>query len=148
MSAQEIISRLTVLAILVSITVTIHGVATLAAIHYASRRMTVVIERPYFFSRVISILFFVIVLLAAHLIEMVCWAVTIYGLGLASDLPTAYLFAMETYTTLGYREAVLPASWRPLAGWLATTGILMFAWSTAILTNFINRLTATVGMLD
>ena len=108
---------------------------------------TIVCHGRASFARITLIFFVVLIMLAAHIGEMAVWSLAIYGLGLIPDPHTAYYYVTETYTTLGYRDAVLPQSLRSLTGWLATTGILMFAWSTAILTAVINRILSVTKLL-
>jgi hypothetical protein len=147
MSLQELFAHFAVFALLVCLTVFIHGSAMWIAIKYSARRLSTMGEDPLPFARITSILGVVLIMLIAHLCEMILWGVGIFLLKLLPNLDDAYLYAMETYTTLGPRDARLPQSWRPMTGWLAATGILMFAWSTAILTSFLNRLVSGTRLL-
>ena len=140
MHFHEFASHLLVPIMLIFLAVIVHGAAMWIVLKYSLRRLSVMGGHPVFFARITLIFFVVLIMLAAHMGEMAVWSLAIYGLGLIPDLHTAYYYVTETYTTLGYRDAVLPQSLRSLTGWLATTGILMFAWSTAILTAVINRI--------
>jgi hypothetical protein len=47
---------------------------------------------------------------------------------------------MVTYTTVGYGDVVLPATWRLLASFQAANGIIMFGWTTAIVMTAIREI--------
>jgi hypothetical protein len=140
MTWQTILGHLAVQLALVAFTVLIHSAAMVLVLRHVVRNMpsarTVV---P--FHRSATFLFRVVVMiLVAHLLEMMVWGLAFDVLGIFPDSFTAYYFAMETYTTLGYGDVLLPADWRLTSGWLATTGLLMFGWSTAVFATIINRL--------
>jgi hypothetical protein len=100
----------------------------------AAERQFPFVFTTFFLFRVVCII------LVAHLFEMGVWGLAFHLLGMFPDLPTAYYFAIETYTTLGFGDVVPPREWRAASGWLAATGLLMFGWSTAIFANIIRRL--------
>ena len=52
-------------------------------------------------------------------------------------------FSITSYTTVGYGDVVLPASWRLLGPIEGAVGILMFGWSTAILVMALTRIYAS-----
>jgi voltage-gated potassium channel len=81
----------------------------------------------------------VLVLLVLHSVEVAIWSQFYIALHCFPDAETAYYFSLETYTTLGYGDVLLPRAWRVMAGWEAMIGVLMFGWSTATLVSFIHH---------
>ena len=83
-----------------------------------------------------------LVLLLLHFVEIVMWAVTyllLPGLTELVSLEQALYFSFVTFTTLGYGDITLGQAWRVLSGVEATTGILLFGWSTAMLFLVVQR---------
>jgi hypothetical protein len=72
------------------------------------------------------------VLMAAHMLEILVWAVT-YGIldAAPADADLVY-FALVNYTTLGYGDLTPIAHWRLLEPMTAMNGVLLFGWSTAV----------------
>jgi hypothetical protein len=68
--------------------------------------------------------------------EMLVWRLSIYAAGALPSISTALYFAIVACTTLGYGDVLLPLDWRLMSGLLSTTGLPMFAWSTAILATY------------
>lgn len=147
MTVPGLIGQLAILALLVCLTTCIHGAAMLVVIKDSTRRLSAMGEAPVPLARITSIIAVIFVMMAAHLVEMAAWGLAIYILGLIPDPFDSFLCSMESYTTLGPRDARLPQPWRWMTGWLAATGILMFAWSTAILTSILNRIVSGTGLL-
>jgi hypothetical protein len=147
MTAPGLISQLAILALLVCLTICVHGAAMLIVIKHSARRLAAMGEDPVPLARITSIIAAIFVMMAAHLVEMAAWGLAIYILGLIPDPYDSFLYSMESYTTLGPRDAQLPQPWRWMTGWVAATGILMFAWSTAILTSILNRIVSGTRLL-
>ena len=80
------------------------------------------------------------ILILLHLGEIVMWALFYHWKNLFPDLETAIYYSFLTYTTVGYGDVVLPKWWRVLGASEALLGILMTAWSTAILVGVVQRL--------
>ena len=78
--------------------------------------------------------------LIAHLAEIALWALVFIGCGEFRDLAAALYHSAENYTTLGYGDVVMSASWRLLGPLEAADGMLMFGVSTALIFTVINRL--------
>jgi len=77
---------------------------------------------------------------AGHILEIVVWALVLDFCGAAADLPAALYCSAGDYTTLGPGDLVLPPQWRLLGPLEATTGMLMFGISTALIFGVIQRL--------
>jgi hypothetical protein len=83
----------------------------------------------------VNLLFGIVIaqLVIVHLIEVIVWALPIYGLDLIPDLPSAIFFAAETYTTLGEGSIKLPQTWRQLGPIIAISGLFTFGWTASVL---------------
>jgi ion channel len=71
--------------------------------------------------------------LVAHLIEMAVWAVLFVICGEFADFGTAYYHSAVNYTTLGYGDVLMSASWKLLGPLEAANGMLLFGVTTAML---------------
>src|SRR5205814_5804266 len=72
------------------------------------------------------------VLMAAHVIEVLVWALAYTVLAAAPPGADNIYFAFVNYTTLGYGDVTPVARWRLLGPMTAMNGILLFGWSTAV----------------
>jgi Ion channel len=72
------------------------------------------------------------VLMAAHMLEILVWAVTYGILDAAPAGADLVYFALVNYTTLGYGDLTPIAHWRLLEPMTAMNGVLLFGWSTAV----------------
>jgi hypothetical protein len=79
----------------------------------------------------------VLVMANVSILEALLWAAAYLVLDEIQNLEQAFYFSMVTFTTLGYGDIVLDERWRLLASFQASTGILMFGWTTAILITVI-----------
>ena len=81
--------------------------------------------------------------LMAHLVEVAAWAVVFQLCGQFPDFAAAFYHSAENYTTLGYGDVVMSASWRLLGPLEAADGMLMFGVSTGMIFAVITRLIQT-----
>ena len=87
-------------------------------------------------------------LVLMHLLDIALWG-GLYAWGRAfPDLPSALYFSSVTYTTVGYGDLVLPATWRHVGGIEALTGILMCGWSTGLFLSVVTRMHVTAPAPD
>jgi len=77
-------------------------------------------------------------LVVLHLLEVVGWGFYYHWMGILPDLETSVYYSLVTYTTVGYGDVVLLREWRLMGTSEALVGILMAAWSTALLIGIIN----------
>jgi hypothetical protein len=77
---------------------------------------------------------------AAHVVEIAAWGIVFYYCGEFMDFASAFYHSAENYTTLGYGDVVMSASWRLLGPFEAADGMLMFGVSTAMIFAVIQRL--------
>lgn len=81
-----------------------------------------------------------IVLLVAHILEGVAWAILLVNLGAFAGFEEALYFAGVCFTTLGFGDILLPEEWRLLAPAMAANGLLLFGLSAAFLLESASRL--------
>lgn len=79
-----------------------------------------------------------------HLVETLLWAVPIFSLGMIASLRDSYFFVLESYTTLGGGNVVLPQEWRLVGPMIGMSGIFTFGWTGSVLVTIMNEL----GKLD
>jgi hypothetical protein len=82
----------------------------------------------------------VLIVFFATLIEAAIWAVTYIALQAVDTFEAALYFSMVTFTTLGYGDVTLDDSWRLLSSIQAANGVIMFGWTTALVTAVLQRL--------
>jgi Ion channel len=81
----------------------------------------------------------VVCMLLAHLCEVGVWSVVYLAMGIVPNAEDAYYSAFTTYTTLGLGHSVEREYARLLEPMTATSGILMFGWTTAVLIAAVQR---------
>lgn len=123
---------------LVAATVFIHGVGTLVLLRW------IVLYRPYWerhgglMVNTFSLTWIVGFLVLLHLLEVGNFAFYYYIRGVLPDLESSAYYSLLTYTTVGYGDVVLSKPWRLMGTSEALVGILMTAWSTALLIGVIS----------
>jgi hypothetical protein len=86
--------------------------------------------------------------LTAHLMEIAAWALVFVLCGEFSDLAAAFYHSAVNYTSLGYGDVVMSASWKLLAPLETAAALLMFGVSTAIVFAVIQQLLQERGGLE
>ncbi len=128
--------------IMICLTVTIHG-ATLDFIIKNAPEWGNNVKRisKNFYKPIMSIVVVLIVFMA-HILEIWCWVGLYLGLEALpqNTLSDALYFATVTYTTLGYGDITLSASYRMLSAIEAANGFLLFGWTTAFIFEVISRI--------
>jgi hypothetical protein len=138
------------------------GIATLvfltllhaAGLYGANRHYTVLAQRLRDRHRHLlegALLFGWVVLLFVmlHVLETFIWATVLYKLHLVPRFRDAFYFSANSYTTLGYGEVLLPASWRELSPLIAISGLFTFGFTTSALVDVVsenNRLVKELAM--
>ena len=94
----------------------------------------------------VSVLLSVVIgaLTATHLFETYLWALPIAGLGMMNSMRDSYFFVLESYTTLGGGNVILPEQWRLVGPMIGMSGIFTFGWTGSVLVTIMNEL----GKLD
>jgi hypothetical protein len=81
----------------------------------------------------------VLMLMAAHMLEVFVWAAVYALVNAAPDGADLVYFAFVNYTTLGYGDIVPVAEWRLLGPMASMNGILLFGWSTAVIFEVLRK---------
>ncbi len=89
-------------------------------------------RQAYFF-------YLVTLILMTHLTEILIIATVVKSVHALPDFRTAFYFAGETYTTLGYGDVLLPPGWRQLALFIAMSGLFTFGWTTGVLVRIVGK---------
>ena len=121
-------------------TVFIHALALIAIIHYVRRQRERGRAGVRFWRDVTIVAATVLVALAAHLVEIAAWALAFVLCHEFPDYSMAFYHSAVNYTTLGYGDIIMSASWRLLGPLEAADGSLMFGVSTAMIFAVIVRL--------
>jgi hypothetical protein len=94
----------------------------------------------------------VTVLMAAHVLEVIVWALVYAALDVVPHranvpyLADAAYFAFVNYTTLGYGDMLPVEYWRLLGPMAAMNGILLFGWSTAVIYDVLRTVAQAIPM--
>ena len=81
--------------------------------------------------------------LIAHLAEIAVWAVLYEACGEFTGLASAFYHSAVNYTSLGYGDVVMSASWKLLGPLETANGMFMFGISTAMMFFVVQRLYRT-----
>jgi len=79
----------------------------------------------------------------AHLLEITLWAAFYAWQDVMPDIDVAWYFSAVTYATIGYGDVTPPELWRLLASVEGLTGILMCAWSGGFVFAVVTQLQET-----
>jgi hypothetical protein len=97
-------------------------------------------ETPRQLRRLIAVMIATVsVLMAAHVCEVIVWALAYAIVGAAPAGADLLYFAFVNYTTLGYGDVTPVARWRLLGPMTAMNGVLLFGWSTAGIFEVLRR---------
>jgi hypothetical protein len=83
---------------------------------------------------------FFLALVTLHVLEAAVWAEFYFLRHVVPDRETAYYFSLQSYTTVGYGDVVIPRSWRLMGTLESISGVILFGLSTAMLVGFFTRL--------
>jgi hypothetical protein len=81
----------------------------------------------------------VLVLMSAHVIEVLVWALAYRLTGTVPDGSRLVYFAFVNYTTLGYGDITPAREWELLGPITAMNGVILFGWSTAVIFAVLQR---------
>ena len=88
------------------------------------------------------------VLMAAHMLEVLVWALAYAIVDAAPAGADLVYFALVNYTTLGYGDVTPMARWRLLGPMTAMNGVLLFGWSTAVIFQVLRRTMLSQGLAN
>jgi hypothetical protein len=124
-------------------TVVIHALALVTIVHFVRYERRISRAGVRFWTDVIIVAETVLLALAAHLIEIAAWAMVFVLCGEFPHFAPAFYHSAVNYTSLGYGDVVMSASWKLLGPLETADGMLMFGVSTAMLFAVILRLLQT-----
>ena len=124
-------------------TVIIHALALIGVVHYVRHEQRLGHAGIAFWRDMTIVVGTVLAALVAHLVEIAAWALVFVLCGEFSDYAVAFYHSAVNYTTLGYGDIVMSASWKLLGPLEAADGSLMFGVSTAMIFAVILRLVQT-----
>jgi len=119
-------------AILIAITMTMHGLGMLSILRVNGALKRRFEPKPSFTSGLLILILASWMIMMVHLTEVIVWAAFFLWKGAFANHSISYYFALNEYTTVGSNYN-LPQHWRLLEGMIATAGLLTFAWSTGVL---------------
>lgn len=120
------------------------GLIVVATCHTAA-----VTDHLSVFFRVAALLLVTTTALAcAHVAEIGIWAVFYAAWGVAAEGTSAFEFAFENYTALGYGDAVPRPGFRLIGPVTALNGLLLIGWSVAIILEVLRMAEIQIGRRD
>lgn len=125
--------------ILVALTVLTHALGSVYFIWTLTKHKPFLLRNRSFVVTILLLTWVVGNLLILHLLEILGWGLYYHAMGMFPDLETSVYYSLATYTTVGYGDVVLPRDWRLMGTSEALVGILMSAWSTALLIGVVNK---------
>jgi hypothetical protein len=130
--------QLLVGTIVTVITIMVHALVTVGAVGIARSAGLRHTTRPRLHLMAVMV-GVAAVLMIAHTLEMLAWALAYAIVGAAPDDSDLLYFAFVNYTTLGYGDITPVRAWRLIGPMTAMNGILMFGWSTAVLFEVLRK---------
>ncbi len=124
-------------------TIIIHALALRAIIHFVRHERQLGSAGVRFWRDVAIVAGAALLALAAHLVEITAWAGVFILCGEFHHFAAAFYHSAVNYTSLGYGDVVMSASWRLLGPLETADGMLMFGVSTAMIFAIIQRLLQT-----
>jgi len=101
------------------------------------------------FMRLIALLTVTMIfLMVAHVVEIGVWTIYYYWEHAAPQGTTAFEFAFENYTALGYGEPAPPPGKRLIGPITSLNGLLLIGWSVAIIFEVMRMAEVQFGRLS
>jgi hypothetical protein len=75
-------------------------------------------------------------------VQVYIWAITFWAGGMLDTPETSIYFALVSYTTLGYGDVTLGATYRIYGAMASVAGVFTIGMSTAFLVSFFSELLA------
>ena len=124
-------------------TIVVHGIAVIAIVHLIRGEHRAGHIGVRFWQDVAIVCTATLLVGAAHLFEIAIWALVFIFCGEFARFAGAFYHSATNYTTLGYGDVVMTASWKLLGPLEAADGMLMFGVSTAIIVSVIQLMVRT-----
>lgn len=120
-------------------TIFIHALALGATVNLMRHEASLHRARRFFIDLTIVVLVTSFAFVA-HVVEIAMWALLFMICGEFQQFGAAYYHSAVNYTTLGYGDVIMSASWKLLGPIEAADGSLMFGVSTGMIFTVILRL--------
>jgi len=133
-------------ALLVAVTIVIHGLGTTYWVRYLAHRHAGRSGAWHLGESLRLVIATALVGVTLHTIQILLWAAAFLRLDQAAELESfekAVYFSFVTFTTLGYGDITLSEGWRLLSGIEALNGILLVGWTTAMLFAAVQKIWAS-----
>lgn len=124
-------------------TIVIHAFALTAIVHFVRRQRRLGRVGVRFGRDVAIVASAMLLALTAHLVEITIWAMVFAFCGEFAQLSPAFYHSAINYTTLGYGDVVMSASWKLFGPLETADGMLMVGVSTGMIFAVIQRLVET-----
>ncbi|MFY9640530.1 MAG: ion channel [Rhodomicrobium sp.] len=121
-------------------TIAIHAIALLGIVRIAHHEYLLGRAGTRFWRDVAIVATVTQLALVAHVVEITIWAAVLGLCGEFNRFAGAFYHSAMNYTSLGYGDVVMSASWKLLGPLEAANGLLMFGVSTATIFALIQRL--------
>jgi len=118
--------------------IAIHALVMIAVIQVAKKLAARSPRHPSLFLVTVMI-GTVSVLMAAHVVEVVIWALAYRMVEAVPSGTDLVYFAFVNYTTLGYGDITPVKAWQLLGPITAMNGMLLFGWSIAVMFEVARR---------
>jgi len=133
----------------VGITVTLINIGIHAAlmglIGWVTHRTTIAVQAAHTWIQMVLVTWAVVtILMAAHLVAIMVWAVTYDMVGIVPDRQDTFYFAFANYTTLGYGDILPIKRWRLLGPMTAMNGMLLVGWSAAVIFDVLRTIARVI----
>jgi Ion channel len=133
-------SQIWLILILACLMLTMHGVIVLmiaGTFHWIDQILE---DKRIYGANFLSYFIAILLIIAAHLIEIIAWAYICVALKVFPTNPQTFYFAGEMYTTVGYGDYSLTEHWRILPIIISFTGIFAVSMSGAALYSMMGAL--------
>ena len=125
------------------VTIGIHAVALGGTVRFIRSEYQLRRAGVRFWADVVIVAGVIMLALIAHLVAITIWAVLYYVCGEFTGLDLSFYHSAMNYTSLGYGDIVMSASWKLFGPLEGADGLLMFGLSTAMIFAVIQRLFQT-----
>ena len=134
--AKELISAFAIMGL--CLVIHVFGITMLGE-ELVRRRETIARRIHFWFAAgLLSLVFSLVIVL--HLLEALIWAIFYSRAGLFKNFETSLYFSLESYSTIGYGDVLLPEKWRLLGTLEGISAVLLCGLSAAFLFAVISAL--------
>jgi hypothetical protein len=126
------------------INIGIHA-ALMGLIGWVTHRTTIAVQAAHTWIQMVLVTWAVVtILMTAHVVAILVWAVTYDMVGIVPERQDTFYFAFANYATLGYGDIIPVKRWRLLGPMTAMNGMLLFGWSAAVIFDVLRTITRVI----